>query len=68
MTDYDVIVLGGARSSDALNLAAITSAPVFASLHVVDDGDRRQQDDSPGARLLRLALTAPPMLVRRETA
>jgi len=57
-----------ARSSDALNLAAITSAPVFVSPHVVDDGDRRQEDDSPGARLLRLALTAPPMMVRRETA
>ena len=57
-----------ARSSDALNLAAITGAPVFASPHLVDDGDRRQEDDSSEAQLLRRALTAPPVTIRRETA
>lgn len=55
-----------ARSSDALNLAAITGAPVFASLEVVDDGQRRQQDDSAEARLLRLAPTTPQMTISRE--
>jgi uncharacterized protein len=57
-----------ARSSDALNLAAITGAPVFASLHLVDDGDRRQEDDSTEARLLRRAPTARPLMIRTETA
>jgi len=57
-----------ARSSDALNLAAITGAPVFVSLHLVDDGDRWQEDDSPEARLLRLAPTVRPLMIRRETA
>jgi bifunctional DNase/RNase len=57
-----------ARSSDALNLAALAGAPVFVSLDVVEDGESRLADDSPDARLLRLALTAPPMIVRRETA
>jgi bifunctional DNase/RNase len=57
-----------ARSSDALNLAAITDAPVFVSPEVLDDCDRRQEDDSAEARLLRLAPTAPQMTITRETA
>jgi uncharacterized protein len=57
-----------ARSSDALNLAAIAGAPVFASLEVVDDGQRRQEDDSAEARLLRLAPTTPQMTISREPA
>jgi len=57
-----------ARSSDALNLAAITGAPVFASLEVVGDCQRRQEDDSAEARLLRLAPTTPQMTVSREPA
>jgi bifunctional DNase/RNase len=55
-----------ARSSDALNLAAITAAPVFVSAEVADDGERRQQDGSPPAGLLRLAVDSPPMPVMRE--
>jgi bifunctional DNase/RNase len=55
-----------ARASDALNLAAITSAPVFVSPEVIDDSDRRQEGDSAEARLLRLALTVPQMTVARE--
>ena len=55
-----------ARASDALNLAALTSAPVFMSAQVMDDSDRRQEQDSAEARLLRLALTARPMTITRE--
>jgi bifunctional DNase/RNase len=56
-----------ARASDALNLGAITAAPIFISPEVVDDCERRQ-NDSPAARLLRLALTAAPMTITREQA
>jgi bifunctional DNase/RNase len=55
-----------ARSSDALNLGAITGASIFVSPEVVADGERRQEDDSAAARLLRLAPTAPPMRIMRE--
>jgi bifunctional DNase/RNase len=55
-----------ARPSDALNLGAITAAPIFASPQVVDDGERRQEDDSAEASLLRHALTAPPMRIIRQ--
>jgi bifunctional DNase/RNase len=55
-----------ARASDALNLAALTSAPVFVSAQVMDDSDRRQEQDSAEARLLRLALTVRPMTITRE--
>ncbi len=48
-----------ARSSDALNLGAMTTAPVFVSLQVVEDGERRQEGDSAEARFLRHALTVP---------
>ncbi len=57
-----------ARSSDALNLAAITGAPVFVSLEAIEDCRRRQADDSPEARLLRLAPTTPQMTISREPA
>jgi bifunctional DNase/RNase len=55
-----------ARASDALNLAALTRAPVFASAQVIDDFDQRQEHDSAEARLLRLALTVRPMTIARE--
>ena len=55
-----------ARASDALNLATLTSAPVFVSAQVMDDSDRRQEQDSAEARLLRLALTVRPMTITRE--
>jgi bifunctional DNase/RNase len=55
-----------ARPSDALNLGAMTAAPIFVSPSVVDDGQRQQQDDSAEASLLRHALTAPPMRIMRE--
>jgi bifunctional DNase/RNase len=55
-----------ARASDALNLAALTRAPVFASAQVIDDSDQRQGQDSAEARLRRLALTVRPMTIARE--
>jgi bifunctional DNase/RNase len=55
-----------ARASDALNLAALTSAPVFVSAQVMDDSDRRQEEDSAEARLLRLALAVRPMTITQE--
>ncbi len=55
-----------ARPSDALNLGAITAASIFVSPQVVDDGERRQDNHSAEARLLRLALAAPPMRIMRE--
>jgi bifunctional DNase/RNase len=55
-----------ARPSDALNLGAITSAPIFVSPQVADDANRRQGEDSPIATLLSYALTAPAMRIMRE--
>jgi bifunctional DNase/RNase len=55
-----------ARASDALNLAAITGAPVFVSSQVADDSDRRRDGDSAEARLLRLAPTVPSTRITRE--
>jgi bifunctional DNase/RNase len=55
-----------ARSGDALNLAAITAAPILVSAEVADDGERRQQDGSAAAGLLRRAVDAPPMRITRE--
>jgi bifunctional DNase/RNase len=55
-----------ARASDALNLAAITSAPVLVSPDVAADGDRRRAEDSATGRLLTLAVTTPPARLMRE--
>ncbi|MGA2825009.1 MAG: bifunctional nuclease family protein [Streptosporangiaceae bacterium] len=55
-----------ARPSDALNLGAITNAPIFVSPQVADDANRRQGEDSPIATLLSYALTAPAMRIMRE--
>jgi uncharacterized protein len=60
------VQLVDARPSDALNLGAITAVPIFVSPQVLDDGERQQEDDSADARLLRHALTAPPMRITRE--
>lgn len=55
-----------ARASDALNLAALTGAPVFVSSQVADDADRRQEGEADKARLLRLALDVPHMRITQE--
>jgi uncharacterized protein len=60
------VELVDARSSDALNLAALTAAPILAALEVLEDYDRRREGDSAEAVLLRRALTARPMTLTRS--
>jgi uncharacterized protein len=59
------VELVDARSSDALNLAALTAAPILAALEVLEDSDRRQEGDSAEAVLMRRALAAGPMTIAR---
>jgi len=54
-----------ARSSDALNLAVLTQAPVFVAPQMLADCIGRQQADPAEAALLRRAIAAGPMAVRR---
>jgi bifunctional DNase/RNase len=54
-----------ARSSDALKLAVLTNAPVFAALEMLADCIGRQEGDSAEAVLLQRAIVAGPMAVRR---
>jgi len=59
------VELVDARSSDALNLAVLTAAPILAALEVLEDSDRRQEGDSAEAVLMRRALAACPMTMTR---
>ena len=59
------VELVDARSSDALNLAVLTAAPILAALEVLEDSDRRQEGDSAEAVLMRRALAARPMTIAR---
>jgi bifunctional DNase/RNase len=54
-----------ARSSDALNLAVLTAAPILAALEVLEDSDWRREGDSAEAVLTRRALTACPLTISR---
>ena len=54
-----------ARSSDALNLAALTQAPVFVAPEMLADCIGRQEGDSGESALLRRAIAGHPMAVRR---
>jgi bifunctional DNase/RNase len=54
-----------ARSSDALNLAVLTQAPVFVAPEMLTDCIGRQEGDSAEAALLQRAIAAGPMAVRR---
>jgi bifunctional DNase/RNase len=54
-----------ARSSDALNLAALTAAPIFAVLEVLEDSDRNTGGDSAEAVLMRRTLAARPVTIER---
>jgi uncharacterized protein len=53
------------RSSDALNLAVLTQAPVFVAPEMLADCIGRQEGDSPEAALLQRAISAGPMTVHR---
>jgi bifunctional DNase/RNase len=57
-----------ARSSDALNLAVLTDAPVFVSSEMLADCIGRQEGVSAEAALLQRAIAGPPMTVRRAPA
>jgi bifunctional DNase/RNase len=59
------VALVDARSSDALNLAVLTDAPVFVAPEVLADCIGRQEGDSAEAALLHRALTSDPMTIRR---
>jgi hypothetical protein len=50
-----------ARPSDALNLALLLDAPIFAAAEVLHDAETMRAGDAAGAALLRQALAAPPM-------
>jgi bifunctional DNase/RNase len=50
-----------ARSSDALNLAALAQAPIFVAPEVLVEAEARRAGDSPEAARLRRALVAAPM-------
>jgi uncharacterized protein len=59
------VALVDARSSDALNLAVLTQAPVFVAPQMLADCIGRQEGDSAEAALLQRAIAAGPMTVRR---
>jgi uncharacterized protein len=59
------VELVDARSSDALNLAVLTQAPVFVAPDMLADCIGRQQGDSAEAAQLKRAITARPLTVRR---
>jgi uncharacterized protein len=52
-----------ARPSDALNLASLVQAPIFAAPGVLQEAETIRAGDSPTAARLRRALAAPPMTV-----
>jgi uncharacterized protein len=52
-----------ARPSDALNLASLAQAPIFAAPGVLQEAEAIRVGDSPTAARLRRALAAPPMTV-----
>ena len=55
-----------ARPSDALNLGALTDAAILVSPAVVQDANRRLEDDSATATLLRQAPTLPAMRITKQ--
>jgi bifunctional DNase/RNase len=59
------VALVDARSSDALNLAALVDAAVFVAPEVLQDCARRQEGDSTEATMMRRALAADSMTIRR---
>jgi bifunctional DNase/RNase len=59
------VAMVDARSSDALNLAVHTDAPVFVAPEVLADCIGQQEGDSAEAVLLRRAVTCHPMTIRR---
>jgi bifunctional DNase/RNase len=54
-----------ARPSDALNLAALVQAPIFAAPEMLQEAEARRAGDSPAAARLRRALVVPPMTIEQ---
>jgi uncharacterized protein len=54
-----------ARSSDAVNLAVLTQAPIFVAPEMLANCIGRQEGDSAEATILQRAIAGPPMAVRR---
>jgi uncharacterized protein len=52
-----------ARPSDALNLAVLMDARIFAAHEVLVEAEATRAGDSAGAAMLRQALAAPPMTI-----
>jgi hypothetical protein len=57
--------LARSQAQRASNLAALTAAPIVVALEVLEDCDRRREGDSAEAVLIRRALTAYPMTIKR---
>jgi hypothetical protein len=49
-----------------VNLGALTDAAIFVSPEVVENSNRRQEEDSARATLLRQAPTLPAMRISKE--
>jgi bifunctional DNase/RNase len=62
------VELVDARSSDALNPAVLVGAPIVVALEMLEDSDRRQEGDSAEAVLMRRALTACLMTIKRQSS
>ena len=61
------VELVDARPSDALNLVALVPAPIFVARDVLAQAEAERQGDSAGAILLRRALEAEQMTIRRAS-
>jgi bifunctional DNase/RNase len=59
------VQLVDARPSDALDLATLVQAPIFAAPEVLQDAEARRAGDSAEAVLVRRALVAPPMTIEQ---
>jgi len=62
------VELVDARPSDALNLVALVPAPIFVARDVLAAAEAERQGDSAEAILLRRALEAEQMTIRRDDA
>ena len=60
------VALIDARSSDALNLAALVDPPILVAPEVLQDCEIQCEGDSAEATAMRRALTTPPMTIERQ--
>ncbi|MGD0066217.1 MAG: hypothetical protein ABSB76_22570 [Streptosporangiaceae bacterium] len=55
----------GHDRGDRYRLAVLVGAPIFVALEMLADSDRRQEGDSAEAVLMRRALIACPMTIKK---